>query len=109
MRGEKNKPAAPVSKLNPRDGDHRPRSDFGIIGANFDSETEWIDARKRRLINSTPPQSQAVERVSNSHRSSNSNPSVFGQLRSEGLKGLFHAPRETSDMNVKLVLGPRKA
>jgi len=107
VRSKQNEPA-PVSKLNPRDGDHRTRSAFGLIGANFGGKTEWIDARESLLINSTPPQSRAVKRVSNGRRSSNSSPFVFGQLRSEGLKRLFHVPREASDMNVKLVLGPRK-
>ncbi len=109
MRSKQNEPAAPVSKLNPRDGDHQPRSAFGLIGAFLGGKTEWIDAREGLLIDSTSPQSRAVKRVSNGHRSSNSNPSVFGQLRSEGLKRLFHVPGEASDMNVKLVLGPRKA
>ncbi len=109
MRSKQDEPDAPFSKLDPRDGDHQARSAFGLIEAPLGDKTEWIDARESPPINPTPPQSRAVKRVSRIHRSPNSNPSVFGQFRSQGLKRLFHAPREASDMNVKLVLAPSKA
>ena len=109
VRSEQNEPSALASKLNPRNGDHGTRSNFDLIRDNFGGKKEWIDARESLLIDSTPPQSRAVKRVSNGRRSSNSNPSVFGQPRSEGLKRLLHVPGEASDMNVKLVLGPHKA
>ena len=45
-RSKQNEAAAPVSKLNARNGDHQLRSAFRVIGANFGGKPERIYAAK---------------------------------------------------------------
>ena len=109
MRSKQDEPDAPFSKLDPRDGDHQARSAFGLIEAPLGDKTEWIDARESSPDQPDAPTIPSREARFQDSSIPHSNPSVFGQFRSQGLKRLFHAPREASDMNVKLVLAPSKA
>ena len=109
VRSEQNESAAAVGKLDACDNDHQLRRVFCLSEVPLSGKAKRIHAGESFLGNSTPPKSFAVQGFSNVYRFSYLNPSVFRQHWNERLKRPFRLLRQTPNMDVKLVLAPRKA
>ena len=99
-RNEQNEFIAAVSKLGPRDDDRRLPAALGLIGKPFSGKTKRVHACESFLSDASPPKFEAL------HAFFNRRPLVLGQLRRDRPKRLFRLPRDTADVDVKLVLTP---
>ena len=100
---KKHETVAPLGGSGSRDDDRRLHAALGLIGKPFSGKSKRIHASESFLSDASPPQFEAL------HAYFDRRPLFLGQLRSDRLKRLFRLPRDAADMDVKLVLTPRRS